>query len=58
MWTCTGNQFYCAPEVFEGGWYDEKIDVWALGVITYQLLTGKLPFQADTVLDTIELIRT
>ena len=35
MWTRTGNVLYCAPEIFEGGGYNEKIDCWAVGVIMY-----------------------
>lgn len=43
MWTKTGTPSYRAPEMFKGG-YDEKVDVWALGVLGYELLTGKKPF--------------
>ncbi|KAM3135214.1 hypothetical protein pb186bvf_012679 [Paramecium bursaria] len=38
------------------GRYSEKIDIWAAGIITYQLLCGEFPFQCDTKMDTIELI--
>jgi eukaryotic-like serine/threonine-protein kinase len=33
-----------APELFGNDAYDEKVDVWACGVIMYQLLTGHEPF--------------
>lgn len=48
MWTCTGNIHYCAPEIFQGGGYNASIDVWAVGVVLYQCLTGCLPFHEDT----------
>ena len=35
MWTVTGNLYYSAPEIFEGSGYDEKIDMWAIGVVLY-----------------------
>jgi serine/threonine protein kinase len=35
MWTSTGAQYYCAPEIFLGGGYTQKIDVWAIGVLLY-----------------------
>ncbi|CAD8175532.1 unnamed protein product [Paramecium octaurelia] len=57
MWTRTGSLFYQAPEIFLGGGYDEKVDIWSIGIILYQLLVGQLPFQQDTILDTIEMIR-
>ncbi|CAD8079675.1 unnamed protein product [Paramecium primaurelia] len=56
MWTRTGSLLYQAPETFLGGGYDEKVDVWSVGVILYQLLCGKFPFFCDSKLDTIELI--
>ncbi|CAD8159715.1 unnamed protein product [Paramecium pentaurelia] len=56
MWTRTGSLFYQAPEIFMGGGYDEKIDIWSAGIILYQLLFGQLPFQSETILDTIEMI--
>ncbi|CAK88397.1 unnamed protein product (macronuclear) [Paramecium tetraurelia] len=56
MWTATGTIVYQAPEVFLGGGYDEKVDIWSIGVILYQLLCYRLPFFADTVSETIELI--
>jgi serine/threonine protein kinase len=33
-----------APEIFEESGYDEKVDIWAVGVITYILLSGRPPF--------------
>lgn len=44
MWTMTGTIQYKAPEMFQGKEYDELVDSWAVGVITYQLIYGRLPF--------------
>lgn len=44
MLTQTGVISYRAPESF-GSPYNEKVDVWAAGVIAYQLITGRLPFE-------------
>ena len=38
-----GTTFYMAPEVITGQ-YNEKCDIWALGVILYIILCGKPPF--------------
>mmetsp|Transcript_17118 Transcript_17118/g.44039 ORF Transcript_17118/g.44039 Transcript_17118/m.44039 type:complete len:406 (-) Transcript_17118:141-1358(-) len=39
-----GSDFYLAPEVIKQEEYGREIDVWAVGVITYVLLSGSLPF--------------
>ena len=39
---------YMAPEVIKQESYDNKVDIWALGVITTELLTGHSPFTATT----------
>jgi serine/threonine protein kinase len=36
-----------APELVCHKKYNEKVDVWSLGVITYQLLSGLTPFDAE-----------
>lgn len=38
-----GTPYTVAPEIIRGT-YDEKVDIWALGVITYLLLSGETPF--------------
>ena len=35
-----------APELVKREPYNEKVDVWSLGVISYQLLSGKTPFES------------
>ncbi|XP_026327081.1 serine/threonine-protein kinase unc-51 isoform X2 [Hyposmocoma kahamanoa] len=46
--TLCGSPMYMAPEVIMSLKYDAKADLWSLGTIVYQCLTGKAPFQATT----------
>ena len=42
--TFCGTPLYVSPEILKGELYDEKIDIWALGILTYELLVGDTPF--------------
>ena len=43
-----GTVHYIAPEQIEGGHVDGRTDVYSLGCLVYQCLTGELPFARDT----------
>ena len=43
--------YYAAPEQIAGGDKDERTDVWQLGIIFYELVTGELPFRGDNVVE-------
>ncbi|OUC40175.1 kinase domain protein [Trichinella nativa] len=39
-----GTVNYLAPEVFHHQGYDEKIDLWAIGIVMFRMIVGRLPF--------------
>ncbi|MEA2692223.1 MAG: eukaryotic-like serine/threonine-protein kinase, partial [Acidobacteriota bacterium] len=47
-----GTPAYIAPEQVEGGEITPAVDIYAFGVVLYEMATGKLPFVADTALGT------
>ena len=44
-----GTIEYLSPEQISTGHADERSDIWALGVLLYEMLTGRVPFQAQTI---------
>ena len=46
--TTIGSVHYFSPEHARGGFTDAKSDLYSLGVVMYEMLTGKVPFDADT----------
>ena len=46
--TTIGSVHYFSPEHAKGGATDAKSDIYSLGVVMYEMLTGRVPFDADT----------
>ena len=49
-----GTLDYLPPEMIKPGreenWYTEKVDLWSLGVLTYEFLVGEAPFEDTPVM--------
>jgi len=54
--TLCGTLDYLPPEMIEGKMHDEKVDLWSIGVLCYEFLVGKPPFETESHEETYKLI--
>lgn len=54
--TVVGTASYMSPEQAKGRTIDARTDLWSLGAVIYEMLSGRAPFAANTANETISLI--
>lgn len=53
--TLAGTPFYMPPEIAEGARFDERSEIYSLGCLMFEALTGRPPFAGQTALETIAM---
>ncbi len=46
-YTTCGTQIYHSPEMLLKKGYDTRVDIWAIGILIFELMVGRPPFKAD-----------
>lgn len=52
-----GTPFFVAPEVIRAETYTPAVDIWSLGVLAYNMLSGKLPFDGNNIKEVLRRVR-
>ncbi|CAD8111555.1 unnamed protein product [Paramecium sonneborni] len=47
LFTNCGTPGYCAPELLQNKLYDYKVDIYSVGIVLYQMLTGENPYNSE-----------
>ncbi len=55
--TILGSPLYMSPELLDGQEYNYKIDVWALGVVMYEMLYGYCPYEGNSMQHLVTLFK-
>ena len=48
-YTNIGTPYYMSPELYKNRRYNSKTDIWSIGVVLYELMTFKLPYNSDNI---------
>lgn len=54
--TFCGTPLYLSPEILKGYKYDEKVDLWAIGILAYELFFGCSPFDINEQQDLVKIV--
>lgn len=56
--TLCGTYEYMSPEMVQNKPYDSKIDIWALGILLFEMVSGKAPFKGNSPQEVLNQMKT